>query len=98
MPWDSNCVAPSWLPQDGGSASDGKLPASSQSGAAALGNCVPQDGGSASDGKLPASSSSGAAALGNCDRPEEEAVCQGYPDLPCDEELQEMMEDSFDFA
>ena len=66
--------------------SDGKLPAFSQSGAAAA---VPGAAASSKDTVLP-----------TCDRPEEEAVCQGHPDLPwpCDEELQDMMEDSFDFA
>ena len=93
----------SWLPQDGGSVSDGKLPASSQSGAAASGKGGPM---SSCDGSLPASAAPGAAAsskdtvLPTCDRPEEEAVCQGHPDLPwpCDEELQDMMEASLDFA
>ena len=83
--------------------SDGKLPASSQSGAAASGKGGPM---SSCDGSLPASAAPGAAAsskdtvLPTCDRPEEEAVCQGHPDLPwpCDEELQDMMEASLDFA
>ena len=59
MLWDCNCVAPSWLPQDGGSVSDGKLPASSQSGAAASGKGGPM---SSCDGSLPASAAPGAAA------------------------------------
>ena len=85
MLWDCNCAAPSWLPQDGGSVSDGKLPASSQTGTAASGKGGPMG---SCDGSLPASAAPGAAAsskdtvLPTCDRLEEEAVCQGHPDLP----------------
>ena len=59
MPWDCNCAAPSWLPQDGGSVSDAKLPASSQCGAAASGKGGPM---SSCDGSLPAPAAPGAAA------------------------------------